>query len=145
MNKVPLFKDSETYHRLIEDISNKPTIVKGAVKVKNAKMLEDNSYYYVLHYEHMILKIDKNTRDILICYPVSPSSERAIRQGIEWITNNPYNDIEDITLKLTGLTRNELQRMWKSKRGYDMSNTERFNFKNVDITEYENRTIEEIR
>lgn len=122
------------------------TIINKAVTVKNAKFIEDEQFYYVVHYDHMVLKVDKKTKEILICFPVSPSSQRAVEQGLDYITGKyPYSsELDDVTLKLTGLTRNELQKMWKPKRNYSMSNNERINFKNIDIEEYEQRTLLEL-
>ena len=120
-------------------------IIKDAVSVKNAKMLEDNEFYYVVHYDHMILKVDKTTKESLIYFPASPSSERAIDQGLDYIYGGFYcYDKDEISLKLNGLTRLELQRMFKPKRAYTMDNNERRNFKDIDLAEYEQTTLKEL-
>lgn len=126
-------------------MSNKQTtykIIKDAVSVKNAKLIEDESFFYVVHYDHMILKMNKKTNEKLICFPASPSSERAIIQGLEYIFGG-YPSIEDDTIRLTGLTKNELIKMFKPKRS-SMDNNERRNFKNIDLAEYEQRTLMEL-
>ena len=98
-------------------MSNQTTykIIKNSVSVKNAKLLEDESFFYVVHYDHMILKVDKITKESLICFPASPSSQRAIEQAFNYIgISTSY--LEDDTFRLTGLTKNELIKMFKPKR-----------------------------
>jgi len=96
--------------------TNSLELVKNAVSVKNARLFKDDKFYYVIHYDTMILKMDIMTREISILLPVSLSSQNAIEQALTYINHKHTNIDLALVEKLNGITKSELWKMWKYKR-----------------------------
>jgi hypothetical protein len=91
------------------------SIIKKAISVKNAVLAENETHYFVVHYDTIILKVDKNTKDILVLLPVSLSSQNAIIEALHYLSINS-SILESETLRLNGVTKSELMKIWKYKR-----------------------------
>lgn len=87
--------------------------------IKNAVSVDTEQFYYVVHYDTIILKMDKKSGQVLTLLPVSDSSTRAIVNGLEkrgFSYRHIYDNIMSQCEKLNGIPRNELYKMWKYKR-----------------------------
>ena len=87
--------------------------------IKNAVSVDTDQFYYVVHYDTIILKMDKKTGNVLKLLPVSDSSTRAIINGLEkkGFSYSDARDLIDLNCEeLNGIPKNELVKMWKFKR-----------------------------
>lgn len=92
-------------------------IRKNAISVKNAVLATTKDYDYIIHYDTIIFKQDRRTKEILVLLPVSLSSQNAIQEGIAYLTGENYAYIDNqLVEKLNGLTKSELVKVWKHKR-----------------------------
>ena len=90
------------------------------LNVKNAVAVFDSGFFYVVHYDTIILKLEVNPLKVLKILPVSDSSDRAIMEALneklgfsyEYIHSEIYSKVEE----LNGIPKNELVKMWKYKR-----------------------------
>lgn len=104
-------------------MSNDIIINKKAISVKNAVLVTTKDFIYIVHYDTIILKMNKVTNKVLILLPVSMSSQNAIVEGLislgftyRYIYDTIFSKVEE----LNGLTKSELMKMWKFKR-YEVS------------------------
>lgn len=98
-------------------MENNINVIKNAVSVKNAILLQDNKYYYLVHYDTLILKINKENHDIVTFLPVTLSSQNAIIEALRYIgIYFDYEKIEEWCFVNNGYTKTELFKIWKSRR-----------------------------
>lgn len=57
-------------------------IITNISRVKNTITFRQNGKIKLKHYSTIILQIDEKTHKVEICLPVSPSSEKAIKQAL---------------------------------------------------------------
>ncbi len=100
-------------------INQKIEIVKKAINVKNTVLAMDEQFYYIVHYDTIIFKQNKQTKEVSIFKPVSLSSQTAIDQGLEYLGYN-WSEIQvmyfELVEKLNGLNKTELWKVWKYRR-----------------------------
>lgn len=102
---------------------NRMKIISKAVTVKNAKLIEHESFYYVVHYDTTILKMHKESKEISIYLPVSNASRNAIDQALTYLNNwIEWDKRDQLSEKLNGVNIKDLRFMWKHKL-YNMSNS----------------------
>lgn len=94
----------------------------NGVTVKNAKLFVTEKFYHVVHYDTEILRIDKETKEVLIMLPVSDSSRNAIIQAfysLGFTMEDYHNAIEKLNIN-----QKELRKSWKN-RLYQTGETKR--------------------
>ena len=94
-------------------------IINEAVKVKNAKLIQDGNDFHLVHYDTEILTVINDK--ITAIYPMTLSSTRAIQQGLEYLGfSNDLNSIDQYCREVHGKGRKEV---YKPFIKYSMDNS----------------------